>query len=195
MTQTKEQAKKYKKEYDRKRHLKLKDQRMEDYLENREQKIKYQKMYNLKNKEQRRKNQKMYYTENIIYFKDYSKQYRSLPENKKKAADRDKRRRQNDDNYRLTKICRTRIWQALKGKNKSASTMELIGCSIDELWIHLESKFEYWMTRENHGLWDVDHIKACFHFDMSDPQQQRACFNWSNLQPMEHIKNIKKGVR
>ena len=176
MAWTKEQ----KKEYDRKRHLKLKDQRKEDYLENREQKIKYQKMY---------------YTENIIYFKDYSKQYRSLPENKKQATDRDKRRRQNDDNYRLTKICRTRIWQALKGKNKSASTMKLIGCSIDELWVHLESKFEHWMTRENYGLWDVDHIIACAKFNLIYLEQQRACFNWSNLQPLEHIENIKKGAR
>ena len=171
-----------KKEYDRKRHLKLKDQRKEDYLENREQKIKYQKMY---------------YTENIIYFKDYSKQYRSLPENKKQATDRDKRRRQNDDNYRLTKICRTRIWQALKGKNKSASTMELIGCSIDELWIHLESKFEYWMTRENYGRggWDADHIIPIAKWSKNCPLQFALCWDKSNLQPMEHIENIKKGAR
>ena len=191
MAWTKEQ----KKEYDRKRHLKLKDQRKEDYLENREQKIKYQKMYSLKNKEQKGKYQKMYYTENIIYFKDYSKQYRSLPENKKQATDRDKRRRQNDNNYRLTKVCRTRIWQALKGKNKSASTMELIGCSIDELWNHLESKFKSWMTKENYGLWHVDHIIACSKFDLTDPYQQKICFHWSNLQPLKAIENLKKGAR
>tara|TARA_R110000803_G_C11799057_1_gene299139 strand:+ start:31 stop:600 length:570 start_codon:yes stop_codon:yes gene_type:complete len=187
--------KKSKKEYDRERHLKLKDQRKEDYLENREQKIKYQKMYNLKNKEQRRKSQKMYYTENIIYFKDYSKQYRGLLENKKQAAERHKKRKQNDPNYKLLCNLRSRLWQALKGKNKSASTMELIGCSIDELWIHLKSKFESWMTKENYGLWHVDHIIACAKFNLTDPKQQKICFHWSNLQPLKAIDNLKKGTR
>ena len=187
--------KEHKKEYDRKRHLKLKDQRKKDYLENREEKLKYQKMYTLKNKEAKKEYNKKYRIKNILYFKDYSKQYRSLPKNKKRAVDRDKRRRQNDNNYRLTKICRTRIWQALKGKNKSASTMELIGCTIDELRRHIESKFEPWMTWENQGLWDLDHIIACAKFDLTCPVQQLACFNWNNLQPMGHIANIKKGVR
>ena len=73
--------------------------------------------------------------------------------------------------------------------------MKLIGCTPDELRQHLESKFEPWMNWENQGLggWDMDHIKACFHFNLEDPKQQRACFNWSNLQPMEHIANLKKG--
>ena len=78
--------------------------------------------------------------------------------------------------------------------------MELIGCTMDELWIHLESSpnWETWMTRENYGRsggWDVDHIKPCCKFDLTDPIQQHACFHWSNLQPMEHIANIKKGNR
>jgi hypothetical protein len=51
------------------------------------------------------------------------------------------------------------------------------------------------MTWKNHGLWDVDHIKACTNFDLTDSEQQRACFNWSNLQPLEHIANIKKGAK
>jgi hypothetical protein len=75
--------------------------------------------------------------------------------------------------------------------------MELIGCTIEELWLHLESQFEPWMTRENYGKkgWDIDHIKACSKFDFTDPAQQRECMNWSNLQPMEHIKNISKGTK
>jgi len=91
----------------------------------------------------------------------------------------------------------SRIRSALKGKIKSASTMKLIGCTVDELRSHLESLFESWMTWENQGRggWDIEHIKACFHFNMADPEQQRACFNWSNLQPMEHIANLQKGAR
>ncbi len=72
--------------------------------------------------------------------------------------------------------------------------MELIGCTTEELWSYLESKFEPWMTWENHGVggWDIDHIRPCVSFDLTDPKQQRICCNWSNLQPMEHIENIKK---
>ena len=77
--------------------------------------------------------------------------------------------------------------------------MKLIGCTIEELWIHLESckSWEPWMTRENYGRggWDVDHIIACATFNLTDPVHQRICFNWSNLQPLEHIENIKKGAR
>ena len=73
--------------------------------------------------------------------------------------------------------------------------MELIGCTIDELRSHIESQFKPWMMWENHGLWDIDHIKAMSSFDLSDPAQQHACCHWSNLQPMEHIENIRKGAK
>jgi len=83
----------------------------------------------------------------------------------------------------------------VKGKNKSASTMKLISCTIEELWRHLESKFEPWMTRENYGLWHVDHIRPCYSFDLTDPEQQKKCFHYTNLQPLEAIENIKKGAK
>ena len=102
----------------------------------------------------------------------------------------------NDPNFRIACNLRSRIYNVLTGKSKSASTMELLGCTIAELWIHLESKFEPWMTRENYGIggWDLDHIKACANFDLTDPAQQRICFHYTNLQPLEHIANIKKGA-
>jgi len=115
----------------------------------------------------------------------------------RKAVNINKKRKVlNDPNFRIACNLRSRIYGVLKGRSKSASTMELLGCTIEELWIHLESKFEPWMTRENYGIggWDVDHIIACAKFDLTDPEQQRICFHWSNLQPLEHIENIKKGT-
>jgi hypothetical protein len=188
MSQTKEE----KREYDRKRYdTILKDQRKEDYLENREQKIKYQKMYRLKNLEHIKEYNEEYYLKNM----EKIKEYRSKPETKKLMRKYENHRYKTDANFKLKKVCRNRVNRALKGLTKSASTMELIGCTIEELRRHIESLFEPWMTWENHGLWDIDHIEACAKFDMLDPEQQRACFNWSNLQPMEHIANIKKGAR
>ena len=179
MVQTKEE----KREYDRKRYdTILKDQRKKDYLENREQKIKYQKMYTLKNKER---------------IKEKKKEYNSRPEKKELRRKNMNNRYKTDINFRLLKNCRGRVLSALKFNHKSARTMKLIGCTINELRKHIESKFEPWMNWENQGLggWDLDHIIPCAKFDLTCPVQQLACFNWNNLQPMEHIANIKKGAR
>ena len=192
MVRTKEE----KREYDRKRYdTILKDQRKKDYLENREQKIKYQKMYALKNKERIKEKKKEYRLKNKERIKEKKKEYYSRPEKKELRRKNVNNRYKTDINFRLTVICRARLRKALKGLTKSASTMKLIGCTINELRKHIESKFEPWMTWENYGLWDVDHIIACAKFDLTCPVQQLACFNWSNLQPMEHIANIKKGAR
>jgi len=101
--------------------------------------------------------------------------------------------------YRIVRACRTRVWGILTVKGrKSAKTLELLGCTKDFLKKHLESQFEPWMTWENYGKksairnWDIDHIIPCSKFDMTCPLQQHACFHYSNLQPLEHIKNIKK---
>lgn len=71
--------------------------------------------------------------------------------------------------------------------------MELVGCSIDKLKQHLESKFTEGMSWDNYGDWHVDHIKPCASFDLSDPEQQRLCFNYKNLQPLWAADNLSKG--
>ena len=167
-----------------------------------EQRKEYEKEYRLKNKERIRGVKKEYYLKNIEHYKEYrlkTKEYQkewSL-KNREYLRGYERNKYRTNINFKLRRICRTRIRQALKGISKSAHTMELIGCTIDELRRHIESLFEPWMTWENQGLggWDIDHIKAMTKFDLTDPEQQHACCNWSNLQPMEHIANIKKGKK
>lgn len=84
---------------------------------------------------------------------------------------------------------------ALKGNTKAAKTMELVGCSIEFLRGYIEAKFEIGMTWENTGEWHLDHIIPCAIFDLSDPVQQRECFNFSNLQPLWAKDNFKKSDR
>jgi len=197
---TKEARKEYKKKY---------------YLENKEQILKYNekhkekfketnKIYRFNNKEKIKESYKKYYLIIKEKKKKYAKEYRlknikSIKEylfkNRERTNERHRNRYNTDYNFKLTCNLRRRLSIALKGKSKSASTMELIGCSIDELWNHLESQFKPWMTKKNHGLWHVDHIKACAKFDLTCPEQQRICFNYKNLQPMEAIENIRKGAR
>jgi len=185
-----------KKEYMKEWYLKNKEYKKEYYLKN----IEHIKEYRLKTKEHRSKRDKEYYLKNIEYYKEYrlrTKEYRKewFLKNKQHTRDYERNKYRTNINFKLRKNCRNRIRVALKGNFKSASTMELIGCTIDELRSHLESLFEPWMTWENHGLWDIEHKKAMSKFDLRCPMQQHACCHWSNLQPMEHIENIKKGGR
>ena len=172
-----------------------KEKNKEYYLKNKERLLEQHKVYYLKNKEYKKKQMNEYYLKN----KEKKKEYylKNIEHIREQRRGNWKKRYKTDINFRIRTLCKTRIWMALKGINKSARTMKLIGCTPDELRRHIESLFEPWMTWENQGLggWDIEHIKACFHFNLADPEQQRACFNWSNLQPMEHIANIKKGAR
>lgn len=98
-----------------------------------------------------------------------------------------------DEEFRLLHNCRNRVYKVLKQNTKSDNTMKLLGCSIKFLWNHLEKQFQPGMTRENYGpVWHVDHIRPCSIFDLSDPREQRRCFNWRNLQPMFEIENLQK---
>lgn len=80
---------------------------------------------------------------------------------------------------------RSRIAVALnRGHTKSASTLELIGCSIEELKLHLEAQFPPGMSWWNQNLWEIHHRIPLAYFDMSDPKQQREAFSWRNQQPL-----------
>ncbi len=80
---------------------------------------------------------------------------------------------------------------------KSARTTELIGCTVLELMRHLESQFQPGMAWENYSLrgWHVDHKSPCASFDMTDPEQQRKCFHYTNLVPMWAVENWSKNSR
>ena len=74
--------------------------------------------------------------------------------------------------------------------------MDISGCSLEGVFQHLENceTWESWMTRENYGKWDVDHIIAIAKWDPNCPLQFALCWDKSNLQPSEHIANIRKGA-
>lgn len=101
-----------------------------------------------------------------------------------------------DVNFKLAVNIRGRIIMALKKETakKSRPSEQLIGCSFPELRAYLESKFLTGMTWKNHGIrgWHIDHIVPCASFDLTDPEQQRKCFHYSNLQPLWAADNLSK---
>ena len=110
------------------------------------------------------------------------------------AATRRNYRKKNRLRLRLRK----RIREVLLGvAKKSDNTRALIGCSSGALRQHLESLFKPGMTWENYGFrgWHVDHVRPCASFDLTDPEQQRACFNFKNLQPLWARDNLTKHAK
>jgi HNH endonuclease. len=53
------------------------------------------------------------------------------------------------------------------------------------------------MSWDNYGRdgWHIDHIRPCASFDLTDPEQQRQCFHYTNLQPLWAADNIRKGAK
>lgn len=96
----------------------------------------------------------------------------------------------------LQNALRNRILLALKsqGIRKNKRTIEMIGCSIEELRKHLELKFLKGMTWENRGYWGwhIDHIKPISLFDLNDIEQQKTAFHYTNLQPLWMKDNFSK---
>ena len=107
------------------------------------------------------------------------------------------KRLKNDQHFKIKLQMSHRVYLALKAQRttKSIRTANLIGCTIDYLWAYLENKFTRGMTRENYGRWHIDHIVPCASFDLTDPEEQKICFHYTNLQPLWAIDNIRKGKK
>lgn len=96
-------------------------------------------------------------------------------------------------NYKISARLRSRISIAIKNNWKTGSAVTDLGCSIEELKIHLESKFQSGMTWENYGRWHIDHIKPLSSFDLTKREEFLEACNYNNLQPLWAEDNLKKG--
>lgn len=191
----KEESKEYQERY-RKEHKEERKEYDKLYRENhKEEKAKYYKNYYENNSNIIRKRSKAFYESNKEYRKEYDKKYKETHKEEitKRQRNYRNKRRKLDLEYRIVCNLRCRIRLALHGKSKSAHTMELIGCSIEELKQHLESQFRDGMSWDNYGTtWHIDHIIPCIAFDMTDEEQQKECFNYKNLQPLLVEENLSK---
>lgn len=98
--------------------------------------------------------------------------------------------------FKILNRLRSRIYSVLNGSVKTSSTIYLLGCSIDFFKKHFESLFTEGMSWEKYheGEIHIDHITPCKNFDLKDPEQQKKCFHYTNLQPLWRLDNLKKGA-
>lgn len=208
-------SKERKREYDRIYNIINKDKRRKYYLDNAEkmrQKTKdyrkknpnYTKEYNFKNRDKKRKLQIEYRQRDIqatiekrrqynIKYKEKNRQY--ALKNKEKINQRAKERLREDIKYLLICRLRGRVNRALRRNSKHSSTKDLLGCTIEFLKKHLESKFAEGMTWDNRSEWHIDHIIPCSSFDMAIPEEQKKCFHYTNLQPLWAVDNLRKSCK
>jgi hypothetical protein len=97
--------------------------------------------------------------------------------------------------FRLSEGIRSRVKNALPNHKQIFTTIELLGCSLEQYKQHLESKFQPGMCWENYGKWQIDHIVACKNFNLNLPLNQLSCFHFLNTQPLWASENATKDSR
>jgi len=118
--------------------------------------------------------------------------------NKPKVYAYRKHRRQTDHQFKIGCNLRTYIYQRVGAKNTTSQSRfrEVVGCSIDVFCQWLEAHFEPWMTWSNYGQgdgkWSIDHTRPCASFDLTNYDQVKECFHYSNMLPMCWRKNLEK---
>jgi hypothetical protein len=161
----------------------------------------YNRKYYQKNQSKLKEKTQQFRTENPEYMKQWrqnnkqkiQKQKRDwLNKNRTLINEKERNKRKINPAYKIKKNLRRRVNQVITRNDKSNSTMNLIGCSIYELLQHIEKQFTDGMSWNNYGQWHIDHIKPCASFDLTDTEQQKRCFNYTNLQPLWAVDNIRK---
>jgi hypothetical protein len=92
---------------------------------------------------------------------------------------------------KLTIVLRTRFKRTVVD-GTGAAARGMIGCSVDACRKHIEQQFLTGMDWDNYGTWHIDHIRPCASFDLTDPEQQKQCFHYTNLQPLWAAENLAK---
>jgi len=177
------------------RYQEHKDGRVKEYRKNNLDKIlKYNRQYNKDNLQKirlYRKSQKW-----KSYFSNYVKN-----------------KRINNENFKLRLYLSNSINIRLKnngGSKLGQSYLKFLPYSIQDLKQHLESKFEPWMTWNNHGkynktwndqdpstwTWQIDHIVPASDLpyqNMKDDNFQK-CWALENLRPLSAKQNLLDGI-
>jgi len=136
------------------------------------------------------------------YMKNYHPTYYEINKEKKKEYHRKYKETRNnthrlkystDTIYKLKSNIRSMISNSFKKYGKKSKTQDILGCSFEEFKNHLESKFEDWMSWDNHGnpkdnifelnkTWDIDHI-----IPLSSAKTEEDVINlnhFTNFQPL-----------
>lgn len=141
------------------------------------------KKYRRKHQPEINKNRKRYVTRNRSRINDLFRKWKY-------------KKYHSDPCFKIVALQRYRIWICIKRSQaiKKSKSMDLLGCTSEQLKKHLEVLWTEGMDWRNYGKygWHVDHIKPLCSFDLTDKDQQKTAFHFTNLQPMWAEDNLNK---
>ena len=190
-----------------------------DYYEsNKKAALDYGKEYYKHNQDSRLEYAKNYRKNNPEYFKDYYQANRDgiikeyTQSDKKKIADKayyqnnkkemfeyqkkyQKERRTADPAFKLIQNLRSRHSKILKG---ITSTTRGLGCDSTFFKNYISAQWTEGMSWSNYGnkegQWSIDHIMPLTLY-YTQPEILRQLIYYTNMQPMWHVDNVKKGKK
>lgn len=143
-----------------------------------------------------RENHPEYVKKDLENTKAYNKAHRA------EISAKERQRKIDDPAFKLRKDMRDYINNLIVnyGNNnqgdKYKRAMSLLDCEIKFLRDWIEHQFDDDMTWENKkDYWHLDHITPVSSFDLLNEEDIKKCFHWSNLQPLEKTKNMKKSKK
>lgn len=154
-----------------------KECRKKYWNDNRDRLLERKTIYTKKNRDKIRLKQKLYRKEHPDRIRESARKTRRNP------------------NHRFATRVRSSIRRALSKGLKVSKTQEYLGCTIPEFKEYLISLFTEGMTWEkfmNREI-EIDHIRPLCSFDLTDYEQQKQAFHYTNCRPLWKHDNRSKG--
>lgn len=126
-----------------------------------------------------------------LYNKEYWKDEKKCQSRRERQA----MRRKTDPLFKLRERISGRLLEVLKsrGWKKTTRLSQSVGCTVQQLRIHLEKQFTKGMSWDNHSLpgWHIDHIVPLD--SAKTVEELYSLCHYTNLQPLWALDNIRKG--
>lgn len=157
--------------------------------------------YAIIKKEWRAKNKDKVKKYNDNYRKNYpekikfkSKKY--FQDHKKEINQSYTLRRSTDIQFKISHSLRGKLFNSIKKESKRSSALLLLGCSVKEFKKYIEKQFKPGMSWDKWGngkdKFHLDHIVPIAAFDLTDYEQQKICFHYTNFRPAWSHENWSK---
>lgn len=160
-------------------------------VKNRHNRLKDTPAYKASRKKTQRKNYELNKVKIAAYRKSRAHIHKAyaadwFQKNKASLYARIKDRMKSDEQFVAARRCRGRLNGLLARLKspKAGHTMDLVGCTATLLVQHLKRA----TSRSLHDS-EVDHIFPVSLYDLTQPEQQRRCFHFSNLQLLSSEEN------